>query len=166
MPDSLLTDNDREEELSRAYVQAIAAMAGYMTAEFKPDRDGTDVQIRAGGSMRPSLDIQLKATINLEPSKDGKFSYSLKKRNYDLLREPTMVPNILVLLALPATEAEWLTVSAEQLILRRCAYWASLKGLPESQNKDTVTIYINDTYRFDVEGLKALMERARTGAVA
>jgi hypothetical protein len=77
-----------------------------------------------------------------------------------------MVPNILVLLALPATEAEWLTVSAEQLILRRCAYWASLKELPESQNKDTVTIYINDTYRFDVEGLKALMERARTGAVA
>jgi hypothetical protein len=73
MPDKLLTDNDREEGLSRAYVQAIAAMAGYMIAEFEPDRDGTDVQIRAGGSMRPSLDIQLKATINLGPCKDGKF---------------------------------------------------------------------------------------------
>ena len=58
MPDSLLTANDREEELSRAYVQAVAAMAGYMTAEFKPDRDGTDMQIRAAGSMRPSLDIR------------------------------------------------------------------------------------------------------------
>jgi hypothetical protein len=165
MPDSLLTANDREEELSRAYVQAVAAMAGYMTAEFKPDRDGTDMQIRAAGSMRPSLDIQLKATINLSPAKDGKFHYALRRRNYDLLREPTMVPNILVLLALPQVEAEWLTVTSEQLVMRRCAYWASLKGFPETTNKDTVIILIEDEDRFDVDGLKALMERARTGGV-
>ncbi|BBU62346.1 hypothetical protein MSC49_22810 [Methylosinus sp. C49] len=165
MPDSLLSTNDREEDLSRAYVQAIAAMAGYQTAEFKPDRDGTDIQIRAGGSMRPSLDIQLKATINLGESKDGKFSYALKRRNYDLLREPTLVPNILVLLALPSDRVEWLTVAPEQLVIRRCAYWASLKGLPESANKETVTMYLDDEKRFDVESLKALMEQARSGAV-
>ncbi len=165
MPDSLLTANDREEELSRAYVQAVAAMAGYMTAEFRPDRDGTDMQIRATGSMRPSLDIQLKATINLGPAKDGKFHYALKRRNYDLLREPTMVPNIVVLLALPKDKAEWLVVTPAQLVMRRCAYWASLKGFPETQNKDTVTILLEDEKRFDVDGLKALMERARTGGL-
>jgi hypothetical protein len=166
MPDSLLADNDREEELSRAYVQAVAAMAGYMTAEFRPDRDGTDIQIRAAGSMRPSLDIQLKATKNLGSAKDGKFQYPLKRRNYDLLREPTLVPNILVLLALPRNEAEWLTVTPDQLVLRRCAYWASLKGFPERENKDTVTISLEDKNWFDMEGLKALMEQARRGAVA
>jgi hypothetical protein len=165
MPDSLLSTNDREEDLSRAYVQAIAAMAGYQTAEFKPDRDGTDIQIRAGGSMRPSLDIQLKATINLGEGKDGKFSYPLKRRNYDLLREPTLVPNILVLLALPSDKVEWLTVAPEQLVIRRCAYWASLKGFPETANKETVTIHLVDEKRFDVESLKALMEQARSGAV-
>lgn len=165
MPDNLLSTNDREEDLSRAYVQAIAAMAGYQTAEFKPDRDGTDLQIRAGGSMRPSLDLQLKATINLGEAKDGKFSYPLKRRNYDLLREPTLVPNILVLLALPSDEAEWLTVASEHLILRRCAFWASLKGFPETANKETVTIHLDGEKRFDVESLMALMEQARSGAV-
>jgi len=166
MPDGLLAPNDREEELSRAYVQAVAAMAEYMTAEFRPDRDGTDIQIRAGGSMRPSLDIQLKATINLGPAKEGKFQYPLKRRNYDLLREPTLVPNILVLLALPYNRAEWLTVTPDELVLRRCAYWASLKGFPETENKDTVTISLEHKNRFDVEALKSLMERARTGDLA
>lgn len=166
MTDALLTMNDREEELSRAYVQAIAAGAGYMTAEFRPDRDGTDIQVRAGGSMRPSLDIQLKATIDLEPTKEGTFRYPLKRRNYELLRVPTLVPNVLVVLALPRDSADWLTVTADQLVLRRCAYWVSLKGYPETENQDTVTITVENENRFDVEALMALMERARTGTVA
>jgi hypothetical protein len=166
MTDALLTMNDREEELSRAYVQAIAAAAGHMTAEFRPDRDGTDIQIRAGGSMRPSLDIQLKATINLEPTKEGLLRYQLKRRNYGLLRVPTLVPNILVILALPRDNADWVTVTAEQLVLRRCAYWVSLKGYPETENQDTVTIPVESENRFDVEALMGLMERARTGTVA
>jgi Domain of unknown function (DUF4365) len=165
MTDSLLTSNDREEELSRAYVQAVAAGAGYVTADFSLDRDGTDIQVRAGGSMRPSLDIQLKATINLGKPTNGEFRYPLKRRNYDLLREPTMIPRILVLLELPDKETCWLTVTPQKLILRRCAYWTSLTGFPETQNKDTVTISIQDTQRFDIECLKTLMEKARSGAI-
>jgi hypothetical protein len=140
-------------------------MAGYTTAEFRPDRDGTDIQIRAGGTMRPSLDIQLKATINLGVAKDGKYQFPLKARNYELLRASTLVPNILVLLALPQNYVEWLTVTPDQLILRRCAFWASLKGMPDTQNKETVTISLDDMQRFDVEGLRALMQKARTGFV-
>lgn len=116
--------------------------------------------------MRPSLDIQLKATIDLEPTKEGTFRYPLKRRNYDLLRVPTLVPNVLVVLALPRDSADWLTVTADQLVLRRCAYWVSLKGYPETENQDTVTITVENENRFDVEALMALMERARTGTVA
>lgn len=161
-----MTSNDREEALSRTYVAAIAAGAGYVTAEQNLDRDGVDIQIRAGGSMRPSLDIQLKATMNLGGATNGEYRYSLKRRNYDLLREQTMVPRILVLLSLPPDESEWLSVTPEQLVLRRCAYWVSLSGVPETTNATSVTIPVRDVNKFDVEGLKALMERARTGAVA
>jgi hypothetical protein len=164
--DALLSSTDRQEALSRAYVAALAASAGYVTAEQNFDRDGVDVQIRAGGSMLPSLDIQLKATINLGETKNGVFRYPLKRRNYDLLRVQTTVPRILVVLDMPFGEVDWLTVTPEQLVLRRCAYWTSLSGFPETQNNDTVTISIHDTNRFDVEGLKALMNRARSGAVA
>lgn len=163
--DALLTSSDREEALSRAYVAAVAASAGYATACMNFDRDGVDIEIRAGGSMRPSLDIQLKATINLGAATDGAFRYPLKRRNYDLLREQTIIPRILVVLGLPRTEAEWLTVTTEQLVLRKCAFWASPAGFPESKNKDTVTISVESDHRFDVEALRGLMDRARSGAV-
>lgn len=165
MSDALLTATDREEALSRAYVAAVAAGAGYVTAEQDFDRDGVDLQIRAGGSMRPSLDIQLKATINLGKPTNDEFRYPLKRRNYDLLRGQTMVPRILVVLSLPEEKDNWLTVTAEELIMRRCAFWANLAGFPETKNRESVTISIDHGKRFDVDTLKWLMERAKTGAI-
>jgi Domain of unknown function (DUF4365) len=164
--DGLLTSNDREEALSRAYVAAVAAGAGYVTADQNFDRDGVDVQIRAGGAMRPSLDIQLKATVDLREAIDGSYRFPLKRRNYDLLRDSTMLPRILVVLALPTSEADWLSITPEQLILRRCAYWVSLAGCSETQNNESVTISIDNKNRFDVDGLKSLMQRARSGTVS
>ena len=57
MTDSLLASTDIEEALSRVYVQAVAARAGYTTADYSQDRDGIDILIRAGGTVRPALDI-------------------------------------------------------------------------------------------------------------
>jgi Domain of unknown function (DUF4365) len=126
MTDALMAVTDREEALSRAYIAAVAARAGYLTATMDFDRDGVDIQIRAGGTMRPSLDIQLKATINLGEPKGGVFRFPLKRRNYDLLVAETMIPRILVVLDLPKDQADWLQVTSDRLIMRRCAYWASL----------------------------------------
>ena len=38
-----------------------AAGAGYVVAMMDFDRDGVDVEIKAGGAMRPSIGLQLKA---------------------------------------------------------------------------------------------------------
>ena len=165
MSDTLLANTDREEALSCAYIHVVAAGAGYLLGGMNFDRDGVDVQIRAGGDMRPCLDVQLKATVNLGRADEGFFRYPLKRRNYDLLREQTMVPRILVVLDLPRDEAEWVTVTTEQLVMRRCAFWASLAGLPDTNNKESVTVSIHKNNLFDVEGLKTLMERSRTGVL-
>jgi hypothetical protein len=165
MTDGLLTSPDREEALSRAYVAAVTAGAGYTTALMDFDRDGVDIQIRAGGSMRPSLDIQLKATINLGERTNAVFHFPLKRRNYDLLREQTMTPRILVVLDLPRDEADWLSVTQDQLVMRRCGYWVSLAGAKETENKESVTILVQAANRFDVDSLRALMEQARTGGL-
>lgn len=116
--------------------------------------------------MRPSLDIQLKATINLGDATNGAFRFPLKRRNYDLLREQTMIPRILVILDLPKNAEDWLSVTAEELVMRRCAYWASLADRPESDNKESVTISVQNKNRFDIEGLKALMQQSRRGALS
>jgi hypothetical protein len=165
MPDNLLTSTDQEEALSRVYVAAVAAGAGYLTSQPQPDRDGVDMQVCAGGAMRPCLDIQLKATINLGLPASGAFRFPLKRRNYDLLRAPTMVPRILVVLQLPSDQSEWLSIGPESLILRRCAYWASLAGQAETENTASVTVAIPDEQRFDVRSLVGLMERARMGPI-
>lgn len=163
--DALLSFNDREEALSRAYVQAVAADAGYAIATWDFDRGGIDVEVKAGGSMRPSLGLQLKATINLNKAQDGRYRFALPRRNYDLLREPSLTPRLLVVLDLPQDRAQWFTLTPENLVLRRCAYWVSLAGAPETTNTETVTVSIDPANRLDTSALRALMEQARTGRI-
>ena len=138
MTTALLTREDREEALSRVYARAVEAGAGYVTAEGDFDRGGVDLQIRAGGAMRPAIDLQLKASVNLCDSGDGHLRFALKRRNYDLLREETLTPRLLVVLELPTDEDRWITITADESILRRRAYWLNLKDLEETENRSTV----------------------------
>jgi hypothetical protein len=68
-----------------------------------------------------SLDIQAKSLCGLCPV-EAELAYDLKVKNYEDLRDPANPkPRILVLLLLPDDEAEWTTLTEEQLILRRSA---------------------------------------------
>lgn len=163
--DQILTTADREEALSRAYLQAVAASAGYVVATDDFDRDGIDCTIRAGGQMRPALGIQLKATMKLGEPHEGEYRYPLKRRNDDLLREPTQTPRVLVVLALPEDQTDWLTITEDELVLRRCAYWVSLTDLPDTENRESVTVSLPAHQRFDVAALCDLMDQSRRGAI-
>ena len=164
MTDALLTRNDQAEALSRAYVQAVAAGAGYTTASRDFDRDGVDLQVHAGGDMRPTLDLQLKATGNL---RDGDIAYRfpLKRNNYDLLRIDARTPRLLVVLELPQDEDRWMTISPKKLVMRRCAYWVNLRDSPSSDNVSTITIDVPRANVLDVASLRRLMDHARTGTI-
>ena len=167
MTDSLLTSQDIEERLSVTYVRAVAARAGYTTSERDLDRDGVDMQIQAGGAMRPAIDLQLKATINLGIAKeDGCFRFKLARSNYDKLIDASVIPRLLVVLDLPKERAKWLNVTKEGLILRRRAYWLSIRDLPRISNKNSITLSIPERNVLDVERLQDLMEESRTGKIA
>lgn len=165
MNSSLLTNTDREEALSRVYAQAVAVRAGYVTAVYDLDRDGIDLRIQSGGDMRPALDLQLKATINLGEARDGCFNFSLNRRNYDLLRIETQTPRLLVVLDLPKDEKQWVTITEDELVMRRRAYWLNLKGFEETANRSSVTVRIPVGNLFDVEKLNELMEQSREGRI-
>ena len=162
MADRLLEDADEKEALSRAYVQTIAARAGFTTAVYDFDRDGVDMRVQAGGALRPAIELQLKATATLGSPQQGFFRYRLKRRNYDLLAINAITPRALVVLDLPAEQSEWVTVTVDELVLRRCAYWLDLSGanaLPD--RAATTTVRIPERNLFNVEGLGQLMERTR-----
>ena len=164
MTDALLSVPDQKEGLSLVYVKALAMRAGYSTSTPTPDRDSVDLRIHAGGVSRPALDLQLKATAHLGESRDGFLPFRLGIKNYDDLRGPTQTPRVLVVFELPQDESQWMTVTAEQLVLRRCAYWLSLQqGHADVTGQETVTVHIPDRNLFDVQTLRTLMDRSRRG---
>ena len=164
MNDALLTTAGREEALSLVYARAVAAGAGYVTADCDVDRDGVDIRIHSGGRMRPAIDLQLKATVNLSQA-DDHYRFELKRRNYDLLRIQTQTPRVLVVLDLPREDDQWITVTTDELILRRCAYWLNLVGAPETDNRSSVTVWIPMENVFDVQNLRLIMEQSRGGNI-
>jgi len=159
--DRLLGESDRKSSLSVVYAMAVAARTGYTTNAPTPDRDSVDMRISAGGDMRPSLDLQIKATSTLKWS-EGKASYSISRKNYDDLRCSRITPIVLVVLEVPRDEERWMEFGSEHLLVRRCAWWLSLSGEPEIDT-DTKTVHMTENQRFSPDSLRELMKWARSG---
>jgi Domain of unknown function (DUF4365) len=165
-----LGQNDIEAELSYAYVHAVAAAAGMgcsVTARHL-DNAGVDAELNARDQFAAdsiltdiTLHIQLKATSRVVPTSNGKFSFVFNDLGqYDKLRRVATVPyRILVVLFLPQDPAEWLQHSSEVLSMKRCAYWVSLRGAPDTDNTSSVTVYVPTLHTFSPSGLRDLMVR-------
>ena len=65
----------------------------------------------------------------------------------------------MVVVLLPDNPDEWVQQSETELCLRDCAYWISLRGMPETQNTDNITIKIPRQQIFSVDTLKTLIQR-------
>ena len=166
MMGTLLTGADQKEGLSRVYVKALATRAGYSTSVPEPDRDSVDLRIQAGGPRRPAIDLQLKATTAFAEPQGGFLRFRLPIKNYRDLREETQTPRLLVVLELPSDESRWMTVTQEDLVLRRRAYWLSLQRDHEKVvGQETITVRIPEQNLLDVEVMRDLMERSRTGEI-
>lgn len=163
---TLLTRADQKEALSRVSAKALAARAGYSTSAPEPDRDSVDLRVQGGGPRRPAIDLQLKATTTLAEPKGGFLRFRLPIKNYRDLSEETQTPRLLVVLELPNDESQWMTVTDEDLVLRRRAYWLSLQsGHRQVANQETITVRIPERNLLNVEVLRGLMERSRAGEI-
>jgi hypothetical protein len=160
-----MTENEQKQQLSIAYVHAVAARAGYACQITSVDNDSIDVQLAARGMVHqqavlrsPRIDIQLKATSH-RVLQEGFLAFPLPIKNYNDLREPVLVPRILVVLLLPQDEALWLVQSEDAMVTKHCAYWMALLGEPETKNQSTVTVQLPRHQQFTVAGLRSLMEK-------
>ena len=159
-----------EAELSYAYLHAVAAQAG-MSCEVSgrhADKMGVDATIRAVEKFDPNslltdfaLDVQLKATIQDQKISNDRISYYLKGIDrYDKLRKKTVVPpRIMVVLFLPKEKEKWLQWSEDELALRKCAWWVSLRDAKASNNESGQTVYLPKDQLFHSEGLREIMKR-------
>jgi hypothetical protein len=65
--------------------------------------------------------------------------------------------------ALPPDEADWLVQSEEQMVLRRCGYWVSLRGRADTGNLASVSVDLPRSQIFDAMQLQGMMARAALG---
>jgi hypothetical protein len=165
----MITTAHRMESLSRAYLQAVAAQAG-LTFSTRVYDYGTDVtlsEVREINGIYAEtgflIDVQLRSST-LAGVREEAVVYDLDVRTYDYLRRPdAMTPRILVLLVLPADEADWVHQSEASLELRRCAYWVSLRGDPETANTSSVRVAIPRANVFGVRTGGAMFARLHRG---
>ncbi|MGA3132484.1 MAG: DUF4365 domain-containing protein [Terracidiphilus sp.] len=154
-----MSQSHQQERFGDAFLLAVASVAGCAYAKPETDNDSIDWTLSCKLSRRPKIDVQIKTTLF-----DGEFAemipYPLKKKNYnDLILTDVLTPRILVLVAVPREIDSWLTVTQEQLVLKRSAYWVSLAGFPESENETTVTVHVSTSQPFTVDGLCRMMHQ-------
>jgi hypothetical protein len=166
----MLTDQNIEAELSYAYLHAVASRAGF-SCEYTirhMDHAAVDAIVREEGRFLADdsqlasfeLCIQLKVTYQHLHEAKGRWSYPLPLTQYNKLRSVHVAaPRLLVVLLLPEDANEWLRHSEEGLVAKRCAYWVSLRGAPDSDNTDRQTVSVPKIQVFSPQSLTELMTR-------
>lgn len=170
----MITRQHQQEQLSRAYVNAVTARAGHIfepttSVDYGVDGSLIHVKIRDGRRI-PSghtIDVQIKATTTWA-ERDDRIIYDLESKTYNDLIDRFNTPHgtslILVVLCLPADEEEWLLVSHEQLTLKRSCYWCCLSETP-TNNEQTKRIEIPKDNLFDCAEINRLLQKVVDGEV-
>ena len=90
----------------------------------------------------------------------------MKLKNYNDLRDTTVqVPRILIVVLVPDALNEWLDHTEPQMAMRRCGYWLSLRGLPDSLNAAGQTVQMRRAHLFTITQLQAIMGRIGQGGL-
>ena len=157
--------NTQKSRFSLSYIEAVASHAGFQVEEVKVDRDSVDGTLKADFGKRPRIEFQAKATAR-DVVRERYVHFPLPVKNYDDLRLEAINPRILIVLVMPDSIDEWINQSDQELCLRHCSYWMSLRGEPPTSNQNTITVHLSLGNVFNSPQLVDMMQRAeRAGAL-
>ena len=91
------------------------------------------------------------------------LTFHLPVKNYNDLRAETINPRILIVVSLPSDEVDWLVQNEDQMVLRRCGYWVSLRGCADTSNLTSVTVELPRSQIFNSMQLQRMMAQAAVG---
>ena len=150
--------NSQKERVSLAYIEAVASCAGYQVTEVRVDRNSVDGALVADFGKRPRIEFQAKATAR-DIVRGNNIHYPLLIKNYNDLRIDAINPRILIVLIIPQKTQDWVNQTDDELCLRHCAYWMSLKGQPTSPNTSSVTVHVPMVNVLSSDQLVDMMQR-------
>ena len=160
---------DQQEQLSLAVLHATCARSGFgfhISGRIQ-DNWGWDAHADVKERLEPSstlfnfrLRFQLKATRQQLTHSNGRFSFPLEVKHYNDFRNEAGCdsPIYLVVFQMPDTEADWFSCSPEQLVLRRCLRWVSLRNAPApvKSDQETISVYLPETQVLTPDALRKL----------
>lgn len=160
---------DKQEQLSLAVLHATCARAGFAFHASGRIQDNwgwdahADIKERfdaASVLFNFRLKFQLKATRQQLTHSNGRYSFSLDVQHYNDFRAEAGcdAPIYLVVFQMPHEEEDWMACSPEELILRRCLRWVSLRNAPTLANEDqeSITVYLPDRHVLTPDALRKL----------
>ena len=180
----MLTTQHIQEDLSRAYIQAVSARAGVnlslgtLAHDYGVDGTFHQVTIRAyvdkAGDKRQrrlnsgfNLEFQCKASTDWFEEPDA-IVYDLEAKTYnDLVQRAATqnaTPLVLILMCLPPDESEWFLLTEDHLFLRKCCYWHQLTG-SETENTNQKRIRIPKAQLLDPASVADLLKRVERGTL-
>ena len=172
----MITTEHTQEQLSRAYVIAIAALAGVNLSIREREQDygvdGTFLPVTTVKNIKGrneiaetgyAVDFQLKSSVNCtQTGTDIKYDCKAKDYNKLVNRNGLLGTNscLLLVLCLPASQKDWLTLTGTGLTVGGVCYWFYLTGTPTTKQK---RITIPRTQRFTPETLQGIITRVQKG---
>lgn len=165
-------EQTRMEDMSEAYLRALCAANGYSVEKSNHDNDGVDITVTCKGKpdaackhSSPGVNIQLKSSYSkIRNNADGSINYDLEVKNYKwLIDNDRLTPLILVVFQMPNDQNLWIEQTIDWLKIKKCAYWISLKGKPDTSNASTISINIPNANLFTKDALKDIMIKTANG---
>lgn len=145
-------------------VEATAAAAGCNVSSPKID-NGIDVDLthEFPNQEDAMVRVQLKAVTSGWNTDRTSISAKLSRKRYDQMRRPApRLRRILVVMDLPASQADWIKQRSPYTIAKHGCYWINLDGAaPFQGNGDVVTVSVPATNVFDDVALCQMMARIR-----
>lgn len=158
-----MDQNQQKARFSLAYIESVASAAGFHVSEPRVDQDSVDGVLYGDFGQRPRIEFQAKATAR-DVVRGDRIHFPLPVKNYNDLRVDSIIPRILIIMIMPTDIREWINQTDEELCLRHCAYWLSLRGQPSTRNASSVTVHVPIVNMLGSDQLIDMMQRTeRTG---
>ncbi|WP_078863636.1 DUF4365 domain-containing protein [Streptomyces sp. AcH 505] len=156
-----VADSWQQEQVSLAYVAALATKGGYTLGKWEVDKDGVDLSVKRADGL--SFELQMKCTYSPKIAVQGNaYSYDLDIPTYNKLRASTRTAvGFLGLVIVPRDIEEWMLHDEQELTMRCSGYWAKIQDLPEVTNLSTKSVHLPRSQRIDLPGFEEMFSHAR-----
>lgn len=168
-----MTEKQWREQISLAYIRAVAVAAGAQIIDPREVDDGCiDLSLEwaesDAGIPNITIDLQLKATTDPREDEPGYIKHSITRRTWDKLTRARQKPHLFTVLALPTDFRRSIIWSAEAIHIHRCAWWVELDAdeHPFPTDQESMTLKVPHANTFSPQALITLRERTATRLLA